>query len=64
MPENIVYEEYHVSDGEGESLGYYYSYDEAVNILKANGYGRIYGAHWIPSEFKGLLHRVWSEVKI
>jgi hypothetical protein len=58
------YEEYFATDGVGKTLGYCATYDEAVNILKVNGCGKIYGAHWIPSKFKGLLHRVWSEVSI
>lgn len=61
---DTLYEEYYLTDGFGKSLGYYNTYDEAVNILNVNGSGRIYGAHWMPSKIMGLLCRVWSEIKM
>lgn len=58
---NTVYEEYLTTDGLDNLLGYYDNYDDAVNA--AGNDGIIYGAQWVPSKFKGLLHKEWSEIK-
>jgi len=62
MDNNINYEEFLVTDGNGNMYGYYKTYDEAINNANNQIQSKIYGACWVPSEFKGLLHKEWVEI--
>jgi len=58
------YEEFFVTDGNGNMCGYYKTYDEATNKANELAQSIIYGACWVTSKFKGLLHREWERVSI
>ena len=56
------YEEFLVTDGEGNVHGYYKTYDEVMNNANKQTHSVIYGAYWTQSKFKGLLHREWEKI--
>lgn len=59
----VEYEEFLVTDGNGNLCGYYKNYDEAMENANKQIQSEIYGAHWVSSKFKGLLHKEWEKVK-
>ena len=63
MDNIIEYEEFFVTDGNGNTCGYYNTYDEAMDIANKQIQSTIYGARWVPAEFKGLLHKEWEKMQ-
>ena len=56
------YDEYLVTDGNGNNCGYRNTYVEALSLAADKGNTVIYGKYWRPSRAKGLLVRDWEEV--
>jgi len=61
---NIIdeYEEYLVTDGNGNLSGYFKTYNEAISNANKHKQSQIYGAYWTSSKSKGLLHRDWKKI--
>lgn len=56
------YEEFFVTDGNGNMFGYCETYAEALEKASKIESSEIYGSRWFPSRSKGLLHKDWERV--
>lgn len=57
------YYDFYVTDRNGNSCGYYDTYEESLKAASEHEQSSIFGASWEQSGVKGLLQKQWTKLQ-